>query len=325
MRRWIESLKTFFLQPASPAPLAALRIGIAVLLIAQALLLAGDLFSFVGPGGILQGGLNEALLPGLLPNISVVGSLLSLSASGERSLILTASLLYLASLVALALGWRTRLAALAVWGLHTLLLAGHSTSYGVDTLAHVFLFYLLIAPCGDAISLDRLTGRSMGGASTSARISLRLVQLHLCLLYFASGLEKASGVQWWNGDAIWRSLMLPTYRQYDFSWMASVPSAAVAMGVGTLILEIGYPFFIWKRPTRGVWVLGIVGLHLGIVLFLGLTVFGLLMAILTAGAFGVSADPVRRAHFNWSNAVVEGYRNFLSSVRTPTGKLAPRH
>src|SRR5207248_2278213 len=116
--------------------------------------------------------------------------------------------------------YRTRFASIAAWLTHTLFMFQQTTSYGVDCFAQIFLFYLVWMPAGAAFSLDRLAGRVSGDPSIAARISIRVLQLHLCVAYFFSGFEKAMGEQWWNGDAIWRSLMLPQYRQFDFSWLS---------------------------------------------------------------------------------------------------------
>jgi hypothetical protein len=109
--------------------------------------------------------------------------------------------------------------------------------------------------------------------------------------YFATAVLKGQGAQWWNGEAIWRSLTLPLYARFEMGWMANFPWLAKLAGWGTLLVEGGYAVFIWPRQTRYAWAAAIVGLHLGIAIFLGLWVFGLLMSVLTTGAFVVSADP----------------------------------
>jgi hypothetical protein len=158
--------------------------------------------------------------------------------------------------------------------------------YGVDAFAHVSLFYCLVMPVGAAFSLDRRAGRAVDAPSATATLSLRVLQLHLCIVYLSSGVEKALGEQWRNGEAIWRSLMLPEYAQFDFSWMAFTPWLAMLVAWGTLAIEIGYAFFIWPRQTRKLWVLATLGLHLGIAVFLGLWLFSSMMMVLTFSAFG---------------------------------------
>jgi hypothetical protein len=52
-----------------------------------------------------------------------------------------------------------------------------------------------------------------------------------------------------------------------------------------VLLEVGYPFGIWFNRTRGFWLAGIILLHLGIALFMGMYLFSLIMIVLNAAAF----------------------------------------
>jgi hypothetical protein len=118
------------------------------------------------------------------------------------------------------------------------------------------------------------------------------MQIQLCIGYFWSGLEKALGTQWWTGEAIWRALMLPTFFRYSLEWLSSAPWIPLALGWGTLILEMGYPIFIWPKRTRRAWLIGIIAMHAGIGCFLGLWLFALIMIVLNVTLFAVPAEPV---------------------------------
>jgi hypothetical protein len=118
-----------------------------------------------------------------------------------------------------------------------------------------------------------------------------VLQVHLCLVYLSTGLWKATGDQWWNGEAIWRAVVRPDFAEVDCSWLASLPSLSLLAGWGTLLIEIGYAFLIWPRQTRKVWALATVGLHLGIAVVLGLWSFSAVMIVLTVSAFLVSPEP----------------------------------
>src|SRR5205823_5544577 len=133
-------------------------------------------------------------------------------------------LLYLASLGSLLIGWHSRLSAVVAWLTHLALnVSGSPSIYGVDSFANWALYYCVWAPVGHALSADVLTGRLREAPSFGARLGLRVVQLHLCIAYFASGVEKAVGEQWRSGEAIWQALMQPALGQFDFSWLAAVP------------------------------------------------------------------------------------------------------
>jgi hypothetical protein len=178
-----------------------------------------------------------------------------------------------------------------VWGLHLCLAGGHITSYGIDTFAGILLFYFLWLPVGAVASLDAVAGTAPPAVSSDARLGLRVVQIHLCLVYLACGLEKAAGSQWWNGEAIWRSVMMPEYAQYSLAWLSQAPWLAKVFGWGTLVVESGYACFMWVPRLRPFWLLAIVGLHLGILLLMGLTLFALMMMVLSTAAFAVPSEP----------------------------------
>ncbi|CAN98620.1 hypothetical protein sce8450 [Sorangium cellulosum So ce56] len=290
-RLW-GSVRRFALAPASARPLAALRIGLASVLLTQAALIAPIVDELYGRSGIVQGQLLDGSGASGFPRIGHVVNAFSRFGVGESSVIAGVGVLYVLSLAGLLLGWRTRLSAACAWLVHlTLMMTAERTNYGADQFANIFLFYLIFMPSGAALSLDRVSGRAPPEPSATARLALRVVQLHLCLVYLSSGVEKALGAAWWDGDAMWRSLMLPEYRRFDFSWLAHHAWIAVAAGWTVLLVEIGYPFFIWPRRTRRLWVAATVGLHVGIAVFMRLDVFGAIMSVFTVAAFGVKADP----------------------------------
>jgi len=316
-RAW-SAIERFAFAPASALPLSILRIGIAATLIAQALLIAPSFLDLYAQTGILQGALRDRFSYLALPHIHWPTVLLSPLGLGESTILDATGLIYVFALVCLLLGWGTRKAAVAAWFTHLMLFStGLLMNYGVDWVANSFLVYLIWIPSGALLSLDRWAGRAPPTPSPAARLSLRVIQVHLCIAYLAGGLEKAMGEQWWNGEAVWRALKLPIYGHHDVSWLAHVPWLAVIAGWAVLIIEIGYPVFIWPRLTRRVWVLATVGMHLGIALFVGLSVFGAFMMVPTFAVFGVSAEPRARGAFVWSAASLAFWRGRRPSPRAP--------
>jgi hypothetical protein len=283
----------FFFEAASARPLAALRVGLAAVLLGQAWLLRTEVLDLFAHDGIVQGELGRYLGGSGAPHAGWLVDRLSPLGVSEASCLYALCGLYVASLVGLGLGLFTRIAAVLAWFLHwTLISTGGATSYGADSYAHIFLFYLVWIPAGDAWSLDVLRGRASAAPTAMARLGLRVVELHLCVSYLASGIQKAAGIQWWNGELLWRALSLPVYRQYDLSWLASYPWLCRIAGWGALSTELGYCVFIWPERTRRLWIAAVVAMHLGIAVFLGLGVFGCIMCVLTLSLFGVSPEPL---------------------------------
>ena len=308
----------FLLTPRSADALGVLRIGVAGVLLVEASFLAPHLVEIFGSLGTVQWPIAEAVASPSLPSVGRVAERLlpfGILPDGALHLIFWT---YLLSLCTLLAGRYTRFSALIAWSTHAALMNTASlTTYGVGAFAHIALFYCIIMPVGDAFSLDyhwRRHDRSR--ESAMAGLSLRVLQLHLCIVYLASGIEKARGEQWWNGEAIWRAVMQPQFQQFDMSWLASVPFLALSASLGTLVVECGYCIMIWPRSTRPYWVGATLGLHAGIGIFLGLWTFSAMMMMLTFAAFGL--DLVRPL-------VVRPYRLFelANSNASPAHRITP--
>jgi hypothetical protein len=282
----------FVSEPASARPLAALRIGLAAVLLLQALALGEKLLELYGPGGIIQWPVVEAVSAPGVPRIGWLATLLAPLGVTADACVIGVFLVYVGSLSCLLVGWHTPLAALLASVAHlAMTVSGNAAVYGVDEFATIGLFYCVCLPVADSASMDVQAGRRQGTPSAAARLGLRLLQIHLCIVYFASGIEKASGEQWWNGEAIWRALFVPTMASFDFGWLAQMPWLAKLICWGTLLVEIGYAFLVWPCCTRKFWALATVGLHLGIAVTMGLVSFSAVMIVLTASAFLVSGEP----------------------------------
>jgi hypothetical protein len=284
----------FVSAPASARPLAVFRIGLAAILLLQTLAVGSALGELYGEHGLIQWPLVNAMSPEGMPRIGWLVNLLGPYGVSADACVRAVFFAQVASLACLLIGFHTRLAALLAWSAHVLMtVTGNASIYGFDQFATIALFYCVWMPVGDDLSADRALGRIVGGPSSAARLSLRVLQLHMCIVYLASGVEKATGEQWWNGEAIWRALIYPSTAFCDFSWLADYVWLAKLICWGTLAVEVGYAFLIWPRRTRRLWLVAIIGLHAGIAFTMGLVFFAAIMILLNVSAFGVSAEPRR--------------------------------
>lgn len=176
--------------------------------------------------------------------------------------------------------------------------------FGLDTMTNLGLLYLMIAPCGAALSLDRWLAvrrerQRLGDKYVpqppqplvSARFATRLIQINFCIIYFAAGTSKLLGSSWWNGTAPNRFLLNYSFAPFDvpvyfsfIKWLAShrwLWEINGAIGViGTLCLELGFSFLVWNRRTRWLMVSGSILFHTMIALLMGLVTFSLMMLAL---------------------------------------------
>src|SRR5262249_12577984 len=129
----------------------------------------------------------------------------------------------LAAMVLFTVGFCTRVTSVLAWaGAMCYVQRSPMTLFGQDTMMVILLTYLMIGPSGAALSVDRWLERrrarrrgepEVGTAPlTSANFVIRLMQVHLCIVYLAAGTSKLLGSTWWAGVALWR-----TYANYAFA------------------------------------------------------------------------------------------------------------
>ncbi|HEX5442867.1 MAG TPA: HTTM domain-containing protein [Pirellulales bacterium] len=158
--------------------------------------------------------------------------------------------------------------------------------FGLDQINGMLAMYLMIGPCGDAFSLDRLWAsrrragpRGPAPASTSANIAVRLIQIHMCVIYFFAAMGKLRGESWWQGDALWGSFANLEYQSLDMTWMATWPVTMALFTQATVYWELFFCVLVWPRLTRPLMLALAVPVHLGIALCMGMMTFGLVMLI----------------------------------------------
>jgi hypothetical protein len=297
-------LEEFFFPVRSDIWIALLRFGLGLQVTIYAMSLWHDrnyLFATSGEG-VISRELTEAILRVKSPFIPRLGWFITaggwIGLREDATLTLVWTFLLCSGLFLVA-GFLCRSSALAAWLLHLAARgSGGFITYGVDSFMTIGLFYLAIAPLPDRYSIDaRFRNRRLRG---TCRIGFhqRVLQLHLCLIYFFGGLAKSLGAGWWDGTSIWRALTRPPFNTIDphllLQWRYLLPAA----GISVWTLELLYPVLIWPKATRGVWFASIVAMHIGIGSLMGLQLFAMIMIILNVAAFGVDLIPqpnVRRA------------------------------
>lgn len=292
MKKIAGIVRHFLFQSLPVEILGFFRIAIASFALIQVVVLLPDWMWFFGPRGLMPWLVSDTLNTKGTPSLSLAAKWLSPLGLSDTSTVYSITLLYVVSLIALIAGIHTRVAGFVAWLCHMVLnTTGHMTAYGVETFTHIALFYCMVLPVGAGMSIDSKQGRYKNLPEYFVTLSIRLIQVHLCIIYCASGIEKAIGNQWWNGDAIWISLQQDQFRKFDTGWLAQVPVFSRLMGWATLITETLYPIGIFWKPTKKIWFVAIIGMHLFIMIFLGLYLFGGLMIILNVTAFGFHCYP----------------------------------
>lgn len=277
----------FWLKPASPLVPGLLRWLLGGMLVYTHYVWGLELNRFFGPQGLMQ-----AAVVGDYQSTQFVPSLWW--AVGPEMQPLVHSLLLLVLLL-FTLGVATPVTSVAalvitISNSHRAPLA----NYGLDQILSMLTLYLTIAGAGGAFSVDRFLiswwKRKFSNNQSSSQVSfwvgpktsraclgLRLIQVHYCIIYFFAGTSKLQGETWWTGEAMWLSLANREYQSWDMTWLAYHPRLTEFLTHLTILWEISFAYLVWYRSIRLPYLLLGAGMHMGIVLFLGMPTFGLIM------------------------------------------------
>ena len=215
---------------------------------------------------------------------------------------------FLVVLLLFAIGFCTRVTSVLAWlGLLSYIHRAPTALFGMDTMSNLIMLYLVIAPSGAALSVDRLIRRwwlarraRLAGRPApvfgppapmvSATFATRLLQINVCAIYLVSGLSKLQGQSWLSGVAVWYTMAnyefspmrVPVYmesiRMLCSNWLAW-QIVVTGLTYGTLALEVSYAFIIWNPRLRWIMLAMVTLMHIGIAVCMGLVMFSVMMMI----------------------------------------------
>src|SRR5207237_7651197 len=79
---------------------------------------------------------------------------------------------------------------------------------------------------------------------------LRVLQVHLCFVYFFGGLAKCLGNGWWNGSNLWRSLIRPPFNLIPPDILVRFKYALPVLAIWICVIEVAYPLFTSMNEPR---------------------------------------------------------------------------
>lgn len=287
-----EAWNAFWFTPTSPSTISAIRVLAGAMLLYTHLVWSFDLNGFFGPNGFLPQQLqhevrlegNDPDGPGPAPGIErFVWSHFNYVHSPK--LMWTVHIGALIVFFLLTIGFFSRVMALLGF-LFAVSYANRITPgayFGLDQINCVLAFCLIFGPCGARYSVDRLWRLRRGNTevppSAAANLAIRLIQVHMCIIYLFSAIGKVEGLPWVNGEASWLSFAMYEYQSLDMTWMANWPRTLNLMTHATVFWELSYCALVWPALTRPWVLLMAIFVHGGIALCLGMPTFGLVMLI----------------------------------------------
>jgi hypothetical protein len=293
LRAWTD----FWFAPIPTSTLALARIAFGLLVFAWTVSLTPDLSAFFTTGGLYTAQLQA---PG-------VWGVLGLAPSGGAVVGLYAALLIAA--LALAAGWCTRLAAAVVFvGLMSFERRNPWVFNGGDGLLRLISFYMMLAPAGASLSVDRRRRHpdAFWEFPRRAPWALRLMQIQLSVVYLAGVWDKVQGTAWNNGTAVSYALRVSDLNGLPTpGFLSHTPVVVNLVTYGTLATELALGILVWNRRARPWVLLAGVGLHLSIGWSIRVGFFGLGMFVL----YTTFADP------DWAAAKILAVRDAIARRR----------
>jgi hypothetical protein len=238
----------FFFAPQSPLPIALFRIFYGICVSATVILLHSDWLEWFGVHGWVSLATETTVEPGLRLN------LFSLMPQDDRW-IAAFFWVFLGFAVLLTVGLWTRISSAAVF----LCLASIDQrnlfiDHSGDTFLRVAGFFLIFAPAGAALSLDRLirVRKGLEGPEVAPRApwAQRTIQFELALLYLVSFWWKMKGHTWLNGTALYYVTHLHSIKRFPLPGWIQHPAILKTGGWFILALEFCLGTLIWFRRFR---------------------------------------------------------------------------
>jgi len=243
----------FFFEPQSPLPISVFRIAFSLIVLIDACLLRPDWQTWFGPRGLVTLETMQRMEGGTRINLfAVVPQTAFWSDMFFWALVVSA--------VLLGLGLFTRASSIAVFVLIASIQQRNLfMTNGGDTLLRVTSFFLMFAPAGAALSLDRWRhlrrGTESGAIQPRAPWAQRMIQIELCLLYLVTFWNKSQGPAWVDGTALYYVYHLDQFRRFPVpgffqdlfmvkleTWFTL--AAEFSLGVLVWVKELRYPILI---------------------------------------------------------------------------------
>ncbi|MEU7063849.1 hypothetical protein [Streptomyces sp. NPDC046161] len=178
----------------------------------------------------------------------------------------------------------TLIQAILMWSLHN---RNQDVLEGGDNLAQILIIFMVFtvsnAYFAPGAKQRRARFREDEGPSLPTvvhNLAAYLIVFQTAILYFAAGYWKIAGKMWQDGVAMYYISRLTGFQIWPaYAHLMSNAYVTTAVSYFTIFAELALPFAIlsargWVRKVN---TLALEGMHLGIMAFMGLVCFGLLM------------------------------------------------
>lgn len=137
---------------------------------------------------------------------------------------------------------------------------------GWAKLAHCFVFYVALTRCGEAWSVDAfLKKRKIGAAAFDPLLApawpIRLLQIHVCTMYFVSSFGRLWQEMWVKGYAVPWTLLHLEYSRFNAGFLNWTMQLKAVSWMALAVEPFAF-FALWLPVVGPVWVVALCLMHL---------------------------------------------------------------
>lgn len=275
---WPLSASPWWTEPVRAERLAALRIGVALVLLADVMWTYIPMArAFFGRGSLGS------------PEVFAGGALATkrwciLRGIDDPSLLFVILILWAVSAFFLLIGYRPRLSAVIAWTLSISFMAlNYYLHNSGDNVRTIELFYLMLCPCAAVWSVDGWFSKDRGSWGKRTYVAawpMRLLFIQLAVIYFVNGVYKAAGSDWVHGSIMHYVMSNVGWSRISFAEAPIPYPATQVLTWVVLFFELAFPVLVMMRPFRTLVLLIGLSFHIGTGVFLQIGAFPLYMMCL---------------------------------------------
>jgi len=248
IRSLVNAWNEFFFEPERPTPVSLFRILYGCMVIATLLLLRPDWLAWYGPRSWITLATMRQIEPGMRLDVFTAIPQTDFWANAVFWI-------FLISAVFLTAGLFTRITTVLVFlGLASIQQRNLYILQGGDAFLRIAGFFLIFAPAGAALSLDRLIRIRRGKESVElmprSPWAQRMIQIQLALVYFVSFWWKSMGAPWVDGTALYYVTHLQEVQRFPIPQWIQQPVILKLGSWLTLAVEFSLGVLIWIKEFR---------------------------------------------------------------------------
>lgn len=192
------------------------------------------------------------------------------------------------------LGWHTRtVGILMLWLYISLITTNPVATDQTDNALRILLFYFLFTDMSQHWSMDARRRTKLAASARRSKMpelpqwlptilhngGITAVSIQIFIIYVVAGLSKVQGSQWRDGTAVYYPMKLHSLSPWPALNEVLLMSDLMVNIITyfAVFIQLFFPFLLLARWTRVIGLLGIVSMHAGIGILMGLPLFSMAM------------------------------------------------